>query len=156
MIASVSAAIKVAEQRRTGSYICPVIEQCSQHVDWDKERERKWGKDKPRSLEASFNNIQEQRVRDIWHFDRMYQLLCSNLLFFFFSFFFPLIFKVNCWFAISILYLANCQTKSVKNRVTACVLNIYWRASFRIYSAKKTFLFNIQKILFNATLYAKN
>lgn len=41
MIASVSAAIKMAEQRRTGSYICPVIEQCGQHFDWDKEKERK-------------------------------------------------------------------------------------------------------------------
>lgn len=34
MIASASAK-KVAEQRRTGSYICPVNEQSSQHVDWD-------------------------------------------------------------------------------------------------------------------------
>lgn len=41
MIASVSAAVKVVGQRRTGSYICPVIEQCRQHADWDKERERK-------------------------------------------------------------------------------------------------------------------
>lgn len=139
MIASVSAAIKVAEQRRTGSYICSVIEQCGQHFEWDKEKERKWGKDRPRSLEASFNNIQEQRVRDIWHFDRMDQVLCSNLLFFF-HFFFPLIFKVNCWFAVSILYLANCHTRNVKNCVSVCVLNIYGRGSFRIFSIKKTFI----------------
>lgn len=84
MIASVSEAIKMAEQRSTGSYICPVIEQGSQHVDWDKERERKW--EIERSLEASFNNIQKQRVRDIWYYDRMNQLPRGNFLFSIFPF----------------------------------------------------------------------
>lgn len=40
MIASVKEVLKVAEQRRE-SYICPIIEQCSQYVDWDTKRERK-------------------------------------------------------------------------------------------------------------------
>ena len=60
----------MAEQRRTGNYICSVIEQCSQDVDWDKEREGRRGRDRQRCLGASFNNTEKQRARDSWHFDR--------------------------------------------------------------------------------------
>ena len=77
----------MAEQKKTGSYISSVIEQSSQHVDWDKEREGRRGRDRQRCLGASFNNTEKQRARDNWHFDRMDQLLCSNL--FIFIFFFP-------------------------------------------------------------------